>query len=801
MLIVLRMIILSNYQALPIGWKIMSKLKISVLFAHCIIVILSTMCFSLASAKEQPRFFDDRDTSTETSRDLTSFATGITLNTLKSSFDSFGTLEAALDIDSAQAVKTYSLDALIPFYNDSSSLFFTQAGIRNNDSRKISNFGLGYRHLYDEWLVGYNIFYDFLWESHSTRYGAGVELLTHSHRLSLNSYRRISDWKQSHQHSSYQERPANGWDINLESWLDNLPQLSSRLMFEKYYGNEVALTHFNSRTRDPYSLSVGASYTPVPAITATLDLANSRSSSSTVQAGLQFTFRMGVELSDQFSGAQVANLRTLPVMSKDIVKRNNNIVMNYRKNLSLDLAFPSEIRGVAGADYTFYPVVQSSNGLERIELNDAELIAAGGRVLLNTGKMITLRLPSIHQPDPVKLSGIAIDKLGHRSRLAETKIYTTVVHHVLSINTNKSIAYADGSDEIEFTMHVSDAKGNAVPDEYVSLVTDGGRLSVTSGKTDSSGDLVTSLSSTESGEFHVKLVDGVDELTHAGVTFLTSVKGTLNASKNEIWADGKDSAFILLKLEDGNGKPLSGRVVNWDSSAGTLSAASSVTDDKGETTVIMTSKLHGEAVITASSGESRWNSETIFMRDSTSVLSITTDQSSAVANGRDAIQLTAVVKRADDKPIEGKTVIWDSSIGVLSDTSSVTDSKGIAHTSITSEKEGNGLVHARLPDEDVSSNSHHVKFNEELVMFLVHSTPVPVGGESSLMLILEDQNRDPRGGETVVWSTNGGILSDSTTLTDKNGISTITLKSDNKGVFKVTANVKENKISANITFN
>jgi hypothetical protein len=759
------------------------------------------MYFSLVFAKDQPRFFDDRDTSNETSRDLTSFATGITLNSLKSSFDSFGTLEAALDIDNAQAVKTYSFDVLIPFYNDSSSLFFTQTGIRNNDNRKISNFGLGYRHIYDEWLVGYNIFYDFLWESHSTRYGAGLELLTHSHRFAFNSYRRISDWKQSSQHISYQERPANGWDINLESWLENLPQLSSRLMFEKYYGNEVALTHFNGRTRDPYSLSVGASYTPVPAITATLDLANNRSSSSTVQAGLQFTFRMGVDLSEQFSGAQVAKLRTLPVMSKDIVKRNNNIVMNYRKQLSLDLAFPSEIRGVAGADYTFYPVVQSSNGLERIELNDAELIAAGGRVLLNTGKMITLRLPSIHQSDPVKLSGIAIDKLGHRSRLAETNIYTTEVHHVLSIIPNKSIAYADGSDEIEFTMHVSDAKGNAVPDEYISLVTDGGRLSVTSGKTDRSGDLVTSLSSTESGEFHVKLVDGVDELTHAGVTFLTLVNGTLNASKNQIWADGKDSAFISLKLEDGNGKPLSGKFVNWDSSAGTLSAPSSLTDDKGEATVTMTSKLHGEAVITASSGESHWNSETIFMRDSTSVLDIATDQNSAVANGRDAIQLKAVVKRADGKPIEGKTVIWDSNIGVLSDTSSVTDAKGIAHMSITSMTEGNGLVHARLTDEDVSSNSLNVNFNEELVLFLVHSTPVPVGGESSLMLILEDQNRDPRGGETVVWSTNGGILSDSTTLTDKNGISTITLKSDNTGVFKVTANVKENKISANITFN
>lgn len=774
----------------------MSKWKALSVLLYSFFLILN----SFATAKEQQRFFDDRDNSAKTSRDLTNFATGVTLNAAQKSFDSLGTLEAAVETDGMSSVKSYAVDTLIPFNYNGSYTFFSQVGLRNNDGRNITNFGLGYRYLYDEWLIGYNMFYDYLWDSHSQRFGGGIEILTNSGKATLNIYRRITDWKVSHQHRLYSERPANGWDLNLESWLDSYPQLSGRLQYEQYYGNEVALKHFNNRTRDPYSLSVGTSYTPVPAISATLDLINSRSSSSSLQAGLQFTYRMGVDLEEQFSADRVSKMRTLVTMSKDIVQRNNNIVMNYRKKTTLNLSFPNEIRGAAGAEYSFSPVVHSSSGLERIELNDSELIAAGGSVLLNTGKVITLRLPGPQQSGPVSLTGVAVDKLGHRSRPAETKIYTTLVHHTLSISTNKLVAYADGSDEIVFITHVSDEKGNAVPDEFVSLSTDGGNLSITSGKTDRNGDFVTSLSSTESGEFHVKLVDGGDEITHAGVTFLTSVKGNLVTSKNEMWADGKDSVSVSLTLEDATGHPLSGEVVNWDSSAGRLSVPTSVTDDKGIASVIMTSVSPGEALITALAGDSRWSSEKIVMKDPASVLIISSDQSSAAADGRDVIQLTAVVKRTDGKALEGRPVLWDSSFGVLSSTSSVTDVNGNANIMITSMMEGQGFVHARLADEDVASNPLKVTFTEALVMFLVHSTPVPVGGESTLTLILEDQNRDPREGETVEWSTTGGILSDVVTQTDRNGISTIKLKSDNTGSFKVTANVKGNKISATVTF-
>lgn len=775
-------------------WKILNSIVIA------LVILSSSFSIPHVLAKEQLNITEDRDHSINSSGQIVSYATNSLINNIKNNFEPFGVIEVGLDADNFNSLNSYSIDALLPLFSTDSNLLFTQLGIRNSDKRDISNAGVGYRYLYHDIMVGFNIFHDYAWDTHSQRYGTGLELWSNSFKLSLNGYKRISDWKQSQQHTSYDERPANGWDIYVETWLPGYPELGGRLAYEKYYGNNVSLVGFDDRYRDPYALSVGATYTPVPAVTSSFDVINSKSSSISLQAGLKFTYRIGVGLKEQFSSDQISVFKSLPMLTKDIVHRNNNIVMNYKKKTELSLNFPPEIHGPEGADFSFYPVIKSSDGLDHIELNDAELLEAGGKIISNTGKVITIKMPVKQNKTPVLLTGIAIDKKGHRSKTAQTKIYTTTVHHQLSITPSKLSAYADGNDGIDFIMHVSDVEGKPIPDESVSLYTDGGHLSVTSGKTNSNGDLITKLTSTESGEFHVRLIDGEDETTHAGVSFIDSVKGNLTISKNEIWADGKDSVLVTMKIENQSGRPLSGELIQWESSGGILSAPASITDENGTAVVTVTGTSPGEAVITASYGESRWISDAIRIRDSKSVLKIFSENNSALANGSESINLTASISREDGKAVAGRTVLWKTSLGVLSGASSVTDSSGNAHVSITSLVEGHGSVSASLVDEDVSSNSQDIIFNEKLIQFLIHETPVPLEGESKLTLILEDQNRDPREGETVYWSTTGGTLSDVITTTDVNGLSVVKLKSETPGVFIVVANVKGNKITARITF-
>ncbi|AVZ00433.1 hypothetical protein DAI21_22715 (plasmid) [Lelliottia sp. WB101] len=763
-----------------------------------LLLLLSASVFSSDLSGFDNNAVDDNRSSPKSR--LVNLMSGTLVGELSEQLNHFGTIETSFIFDDSLSISQYSFDTLLPVSYHDSNLMFTQLGLRREDRRQLTNIGLGYRFTHHNWLIGYNAFHDMAWDTHSHRYGVGVELWRDNLKFSMNGYKRASGWKDSHRHDKYQERPADGWDLNIETWLQSYPQIGGRISYEKYYGENVALFSFDQRKPDPDALTVGGTYTPVPAITTSVDVKKGKYNSSAINTGLLFTYRMGVGWKEQFSPDYIKLYRTVPAMNLDLVNRNNSIVMNYKKIFNLSLSFPSEITGPEGAEYSFAPEIRSSNGIDRIELNDAELIHAGGRVLVNDGKTISLKLPYSTNSSPVHFSGVAIDARGKKSPIAETKIIPIKGHHQLDIDANKVSALADGSDQIAFTMHVKDDNGYPVPYEDVTIRTDGGQLSTTSGKTDTKGELVTFLSSNTAGEFHVTLIDGADRKVHSGVSFISSVTGNLTANKQQIWANNQDEVILSLKLANSDGQVTSGQSVMWHTSEGTLSADNSLTDDKGIATVRLKSNTPGSAIVTATHGSTEWVSEKITMKDATPVLRIVEDKHSALANGKETITFSVSVTRKDGTPLEGKKILWSSGMGTLSHKSSFTDDAGKASVSLTSEVEGETFVHAEIESENIYADSSPVKFSEVLVMFLIYTQSVHVGGTSNIALILENINREPREGATVNWSTSGGSLSEAVTLTDSNGVSYIDLTSNEKGTFTVTATVGDNKMSAKISF-
>lgn len=91
------------------------------------------------------------------------------------------------------------------------------------------------------WLLGGNAFYDYDFTRGHRRLGLGTEAWTDYLKFSGNYYHPLSDWKDSEDFDFYEERPARGWDIRMESWLPFYPQLGAKLVYEQYYGDEVAL--------------------------------------------------------------------------------------------------------------------------------------------------------------------------------------------------------------------------------------------------------------------------------------------------------------------------------------------------------------------------------------------------------------------------------------------------------------------------------------------------------------------------------------------------------------------------------
>lgn len=117
--------------------------------------------------------------------------------------------------------------------------------------RTIGNIGLGVRYNFDEWLLGGNIFYDYDFTRGHRRLGLGGEAWTDYLKFSGNYYHPLSDWKDSEDFDFYEERPARGWDIRAEAWLPSYPQLGGKVVFEQYYGDEVALFGTDNLEKDP----------------------------------------------------------------------------------------------------------------------------------------------------------------------------------------------------------------------------------------------------------------------------------------------------------------------------------------------------------------------------------------------------------------------------------------------------------------------------------------------------------------------------------------------------------------------
>lgn len=241
-----------------------------------------------------------------------------------------------------------SLDYLIPWSMGESNLLFNQISAHNKDGRTITNFGFGLRHnLNDKWLVGGNAFYDYDVTRGHQRAGLGAEAWTDFLKFSGNYYIPLSSWKDSPDLDDYEERPARGWDVRVQAYLPSYPQLGSSLVYEKYYGDQVALFGTDDLQKNPYAVTLGVDYTPVPLVTTGIGYKQGDANSNEITANIKFDYRIGIPLSKQLDASAVSDMRSLAGSRLDFVNRNNDIVLEYREKNDLDIGLFLQPTGTA----------------------------------------------------------------------------------------------------------------------------------------------------------------------------------------------------------------------------------------------------------------------------------------------------------------------------------------------------------------------------------------------------------------------------------------------------------------------
>ena len=415
-------------------------------------------------------------------------ASGAAENEIRQWLERAGTARVQLNTDKNFSLKNAQLDLLVPLYEQKDRLVFTQGSIHRTDDRSQANLGLGYRRFADDWMLGGNAFLDYDLSRDHARLGLGGEYWRDFLKLGVNSYHRLTNWQDSPELADYQARPANGWDIRMQGWLPALPQLGGTLTYEQYYGNEVALSGKNSRQRNPYAVTGGVNYTPFPLLTFSAERRQGKSGENDSRFGVAINYQPGVPWQQQINPGAVAGLRTLPGSRYDLVERNNNIVLEYRKQDVIHLQTAERVTGFAGEQKSLGVSVTSKHGLARIDWSAASLVAAGGKIVENGADWMVV-LPAWNAaPQAVNaytLSAVAVDHRGNVSHPSATQV-TLQAPEVSTANSSftpaTSTLPADGKSVQVLTLSLKDGQGNAmaVPVAEVKITASGVKSAVVS---------------------------------------------------------------------------------------------------------------------------------------------------------------------------------------------------------------------------------------------------------------------------------------------------------------------------------
>jgi adhesin/invasin len=711
-------------------------------------------------------------------------------------------------------VRNISFDLLKPLIEDENDLIFTQVGFRRSnryteDYRNTINLGLGYRHMYEKILLGANTFYDSDITGHNNRLGLGVEAWADYLKLAANSYLRLSDWKKSVDMYDYMERPANGWDLRVDGYLPQYPQLGAKFMYEQYYGDNVGLFGSSNQQKDPNAATIGLNYTPIPLVTLSTDYRQGQGGQSDTTIKLALNFQLGVPMKKQLSPDEIRSSRLLTNAKYDLVNRNNEIVMDYRKNELGTLTLPATINSSPNSTILFPMAFTGS-------IRNVSWTGSASQYALPYGGGPTgsVRLPSYNTSglNTYDLQAIGNDEFGHMVKSNITQIIVSA--NKLTMASSQSTSIANGSDVVIFTANLKQYTGENIQNADVVWTIQGNAAVIEQeNKTDANGVARLKISSKFANpvKVSVKEPSGVEITSDVVFTSDTNTAKvvTMTSTATTLLADGVSFVTIDAVLHDENGNVVPVNTpVTWSTTNGQLSALSTVTDANGHTTVTFKTNIAGNITITANAVKGN-KTVTINATPNTSTARVTAISSSVatvVANNTSTSVISATVHDVNGDPVPANTPVgWSTTLGTLSSAITYTDING--NTSVTLKSPTNGSA-------VVTANASQGSMNTAIDFTVDASTFTPVNLAASIPsatadgidvisfgVDVQDANGNKAPANTLVsWTTSIGTLGAATSLTDANGHAVMTLTSNMAGPANVVISSGIGSVNTNVTF-
>jgi adhesin/invasin len=732
------------------------------------------------------------------SGNLQSTATGMAAGAASSSvqewLSQFGTARVNINVDDDGHWDQSSLDLLTPIYDNKKSVWFTQFGLRAPDNRVTGNFGTGVRTFYTEnWMFGANVFFDDDFTGDNRRIGIGGEAWTNYLKLSANTYVGTTNWHSSRDFDDYNEKPADGYDIRAEGWLPAYPQLGAKVMYEQYYGDKVALFDKDHLQSNPSAVTTGISYTPVPLVSMAVNYRQGQGSMNDTQFQVNLRYDFGHDWRYQLNPENVDTLRTLAGSRYDLVERNNQIILQYKKKDVGDTLGDmtlSSVKDNSPADgstvntVTVHATTTRGNAMKNAAITwtvtgSGKLSSPSGVTDVNGNASVNITNTTAEQVTVTAASGAI-------TRSVPSSFTQSVAALNLQLTRNNS--QANGSDANSGQVSVTDASGKAMSGVAISWKVDNGAV-ITSSDATTSGNGQASVQFTSTTAGPVKLTASAGGKTDAvNAAFNSQSVSTVDVSMttNGALANGTAQNIAQAVVKDTAGNVVPNASVTWTLSGTTAKAASATTvttNSSGVATLSLTDTAAEGVTVTATAGGKSGNTTATFAAVPVSNVAVTMTTNSSVANGSTANVAQATVTDADGKPMANVSLTWNLGTGSASATTPLTvttNASGIATLSLTDTVAEGVTVTATAGGKSGNTTATFtpVPVNAVAVTMTTNSSPANTGVENVAQALVTDASGKAMANVSLTWSLGSSTAhptSPLTTTTSATGIATLRL--------------------------
>lgn len=742
--------------------------------------------------------------------------------------NNFGTARISLGVDEDFSLKNSQFDFLHPWYDTPDYLLFSQHTLHRTDDRTQINTGLGWRHFTSSWMSGINLFFDHDLSRYHSRAGLGAEYWRDYLKLSSNAYIGLTGWRSAPElDNDFEARPANGWDLRAEGWLPAWPQLGGKLVYEQYYGDEVALFDKNDRQSNLHAITAGLNYTPFPLLTLSAEQRQGKQGENDTRFAVDLTWQPSSSMQKQLNPDEVAGRRSLAGSRYDLIDRNNNIVLEYRKKELIRLSLLDPVKGKSGEIKPLVSSLQTKYALKGYNIEAAALEAAGGKVS-TSGKDITVTLPGYrftNTPETDNTWSIDVtaeDVKGNLSRHEQSMVVIqapTLSQKDSLLSVNPLTVAADKKSTTTLTVTAHDSDGTPVPglalqtrsegvqDITLSDWTDNGDGSytqiLTAGTTSGSVTLTPQINgeSAVKESIVVNIVPVVSSRDHSSITIDNvsyyagddiKVRVELKDDSNQPVAYQKEELVKAVTVE--NSKP--GATIVWHEEQPGVYAANYPAYKQGTALRAQLSLHNWNAPLQSHI----YNIEANQNKARVATLSATNND--VYADKKTFNTLTINVTDESDNPLTNHQVTFKNEKGsaeFVEPPQQNTDAYGVATINMVSQVAEENTISATLPNgfsqriiAKFVSDSSTPKFKQ-----LVADPDTIIAGNSqgsTLTAIITDFHNNPLKDMKVNFVAPGGSQLDNTTATtDQSGIVRVHLTSSKAGSYSVDASLEVDK--------